>query len=249
MIDGGNPTGQWIHVVGTYNGSQQILYIDGTPHNTSNSGNIDWDPLGTDGFEIGRYNDDNETHCLDGTIDEVAVWNRALSQTEVNYLYTNSPIGNVPGVIVVESDDTTEVTEGGVTDTYTVVLKTAPSVDVEVTVTPGDTEVSVGNGAGGAITLTFTSGNWDTAQTVTVTADDDEEYEGKTPHETTIAHTVTGDGDYSGLSVPSVTAEVTDDELICGDWGYLPMDYDENCYVDLRDYAVFASHWLDVTIP
>ncbi|MBN2376458.1 MAG: LamG domain-containing protein [Sedimentisphaerales bacterium] len=250
----GNPTGQWIHLVGTYNGSQQILYINGNAHTTSNSGNIDWNPLGTDGFEIGRYNDDNETHYLDGTIDEVAVWNRALSQTEVNYLYNNSPIGGVPAVIVVESDDTTEVTEGDAADNYTLVLKTAPSMNVDVTVTPGDTEITITSGAQGPtsspIILTFTPANWDTAQTVSVTADDDEEYEGKTPHETIILHTLTTeDEDYTGLSIRSVTAVVTDNELTCGDWGYLPMDYDENCYVDLRDYAVFASYWLDVTIP
>ena len=35
----------------------------------------------------------------------------------------------------------------------------------------------------------------------------------------------------------------------CGDWGYHEMDFDENCYVDLRDFAEFASQWLNCTHP
>lgn len=35
----------------------------------------------------------------------------------------------------------------------------------------------------------------------------------------------------------------------CGDWGYLEMDFDTNCYVDLADLSKFASQWLNCTHP
>ena len=37
--------------------------------------------------------------------------------------------------------------------------------------------------------------------------------------------------------------------LICGDWGYRSMDFDRNCYVDLADFAAFASDWMNCTDP
>src|SRR5690606_8947526 len=50
------------------------------------------------------------------------------------------------------------VTEGGATDTYTVMLNTAPSAEVTVTVN-GDTQASVN-----PTSLTFTTGNWSMPQ-------------------------------------------------------------------------------------
>jgi len=35
----------------------------------------------------------------------------------------------------------------------------------------------------------------------------------------------------------------------CGRWGYQPSDFDENCTVDLLDYAVFAEEWNRCTDP
>jgi len=37
---------------------------------------------------------------------------------------------------------------------------------------------------------------------------------------------------------------VLDDEQICGDWGYMRGDINKDCYVDLLDFADFASEWL-----
>ena len=33
----------------------------------------------------------------------------------------------------------------------------------------------------------------------------------------------------------------------CGTWGYLANDLDENCIVDMSDFAMFASSW-DVSL-
>ncbi len=42
---------------------------------------------------------------------------------------------------------------------------------------------------------------------------------------------------------------IPDPVLACGDWGYLAMDFDQNCYVDLADFAAFAGDWMKCTDP
>ena len=58
--------------------------------------------------------------------------------------------------------------------------------------------------------LVFTTANWATPQTVTVTAVDDAVVEGS--HSGTITHTASG-GNYTGLSIASVTATITDNDV------------------------------------
>jgi hypothetical protein len=91
---GGNPQlNTWHHVVGTYDGAMQRIYLDGElVFEQPATGAIDWDPLGDeDGFEIGRYNDDNEHLVLTGMIDDVMVYNRALNSGEVAQVYEFIP--------------------------------------------------------------------------------------------------------------------------------------------------------------
>ena len=88
-----------------------------------------------------------------------------------------------PGVTVTQSGGSTNVTEGGASDSYTVVLNTQPSASVTIALTP-DAQVAVSPAS-----LTFTTGNWNVAQTVTVTAVDDLAAEAS-PHNGTVSHTV-----------------------------------------------------------
>ena len=130
--------------------------------------------------------------------------------------------------------------------TYEIVLGTAPTHSVEVTATPSDAQIDLGSGAGSAITLTFTTGNWNNSQTVTVTGFDDDVFEGEIPHTSLISHTSqSDDSTFVGITIATVTAEVQDDDKICGDWGYYQADLNEDCYVDLRDFARFALKWLN----
>ncbi len=116
------------------------------------------------------------------------------------------------GVTVTQSGGSTNVTEGGATDTYTIVLTSQPKSTVTITVTP-DSETSVGSGAGVARTLTFTTGNWSTAQTITVTATNDSRAEGT--HDSTITHTASsGDPVYSGIAIAPVVAHITDNDTL-----------------------------------
>ncbi|MCP4992875.1 MAG: DUF11 domain-containing protein, partial [Gammaproteobacteria bacterium] len=116
-------------------------------------------------------------------------------------------VNNTPSVVITESDSSTDVSEGGVTDTYQVVLDSPPTDVVTVTVS-SDSQVQTFD-----TSVVFTPSNWSTVQTVTVNAVDDLVYEG--PHSGNISHNVSSnDGDYSGLSVTGVTANISDDDAL-----------------------------------
>ncbi len=82
------PLDQWVHIVGTYDGTTVRTYFNGVEvaKNSSTSGPIDWSPVPY-ALYIGHYHDDDETYAPDATIDEVAIWDRALSVKEINSLY------------------------------------------------------------------------------------------------------------------------------------------------------------------
>ncbi len=111
---------------------------------------------------------------------------------------------------IVESDGSTEVAEGGATDTYTVSLTDTPTDVVTITATP-ESQVDLGNGAGVPVDLVFNPGG-PTTQTVTVTADDDAVFEAQ--HTTTITHSAaSNDPDFSGL-LQDVVVAITDNDPI-----------------------------------
>lgn len=93
--ENGYPTvGRWYHLVGTYDGKKLCLYIDGALNQTREyvlpDGGIT-DPavtklvIGTDGMRsrITTWED----VFFDGLVDEVRIYNRALSKEEVDGLY------------------------------------------------------------------------------------------------------------------------------------------------------------------
>ena len=75
----------WHHIVGTYDGATQRLYLDGKVSAVSNT----WaNTIHTTSqtFAIGRLGDLNNLY-LTGELDEVAIWSRALDANEVRQLY------------------------------------------------------------------------------------------------------------------------------------------------------------------
>jgi hypothetical protein len=74
---------EWIHLVGTYNGSNIMLYVNGIEKKSDNStGSID---LTAYNVLIGRSEGSND--YFNGQIDQVRIYNRALSAEEIKQLY------------------------------------------------------------------------------------------------------------------------------------------------------------------
>jgi hypothetical protein len=110
----------------------------------------------------------------------------------------------VKGLTVTQSNGSTDVTEGGATDSYTVRLNTIPTETVTINFNTGSQLEAI-------TSLTFDPDS--TAldpQTVTVTATDDATVEGD--HTGTISHSASGGG-YDSVSIAEVSANITDNDL------------------------------------
>ena len=85
--------GAWNRVVGTYNGSQLLIYINGiSAVSLSYTGSVSvaTNPLGL-GYGPGK------SEYLNGSLDDVSIWNRALSASEVRADFDLSSRGYPPG--------------------------------------------------------------------------------------------------------------------------------------------------------
>ncbi|WP_353847189.1 MULTISPECIES: S8 family serine peptidase, partial [unclassified Microcystis] len=110
-----------------------------------------------------------------------------------------------PGVTLTQTAGNTTVTEGGNTDTYSLVLKTQPTADVTITLTSNN-QITLNS-----TSLTFTTTNWNTPQNVTVTAVDDTLTEGN--HTATITHNISStDTNYNGLTIGTVNVNIQDND-------------------------------------
>lgn len=77
----------WHHIVFTYNGASLNLYLDGALVG-SVSTTLPLNTAGNSGISIGESNQANGYwHHTDGKIDDVGIWNRALTQQEITALY------------------------------------------------------------------------------------------------------------------------------------------------------------------
>lgn len=79
-------TGVWIHVAGTYDGFNQRLYIDGTQEASRTPGSVS---IVNDDYAIGYIRETGRVYH-DGLIDDVRIYNRELSSTEVSDIYNNT---------------------------------------------------------------------------------------------------------------------------------------------------------------
>ncbi len=117
------------------------------------------------------------------------------------------------GVTITETGDSTNVTEGGITDSYSVVLASQPTADVIVTINSGK-QIKTSSQ-----TLTFTALNWNVVQNVTLTAIDDaivegDVYDGLRLRTDIIQHTFTSsDANYDGIAIASVNVSITDNDI------------------------------------
>jgi hypothetical protein len=77
--------GHWYHLVGTFDGTNIRIYVNGSLAGTTFSpGSIH---TNSQPFYIGRTDTGGATNFFNGQIDEVAVFNRALSPAEIQWIY------------------------------------------------------------------------------------------------------------------------------------------------------------------
>jgi hypothetical protein len=88
-ITGIYTNGIWYHLVGTYDGSTVKFYRNGILRD-ENTGSFSFDMTYADPFTIGYRNGNSQ--YFDGTIDDVRIFNYALSESQVKTLYNNGAI-------------------------------------------------------------------------------------------------------------------------------------------------------------
>jgi hypothetical protein len=81
--------GTWYHIVITRSGNTINLYLDGntTPYLSLNSSEVGSNTLNNTEFKIGFGDQAASTRFFGGNLDEVAIWNTALTSTQVSEIY------------------------------------------------------------------------------------------------------------------------------------------------------------------
>lgn len=142
-------------------------------------------------------------NTITNTFDVNRTWANSATPTDNSAI---ALVTNSAGLTISQSEDNTTVEEGGVSDSYTIVLNSEPSADVEIAIAPDgelSTDVNI---------LTFNSSNWNVPQTVTVTAVDDGDLEGN--HSGSIQHTtISSDTNYDGIT-NNLNVDIADNDTI-----------------------------------
>jgi hypothetical protein len=84
------PLNKWCHIIMTYSKKTINIFINNQLVGTVLNPNITINTIGTSGISIGRVNAANgQWGPFGGSIDDVGIWNRALSSEEIKFLYDN----------------------------------------------------------------------------------------------------------------------------------------------------------------
>lgn len=115
------------------------------------------------------------------------------------------------GAVITETDGSTDLFEGTTTDSYSLVLKSAPEKNIEITVRFDAGQLKLNNKTESPIQLTFTPENWNVPQEISVTALYDGIAEGNS--KSAITHTVlSGNPFIADYEIGTVNANITDNE-------------------------------------
>jgi hypothetical protein len=99
----------WMHATATWDGSTMRLYKNGVEAGSlAKGGVLDVDP--TVEMAIGSQPATTDARPFDGTIDDVAIWNRALAPDEISELMTNG----IPVISAVEPGEKLATTWGNI---------------------------------------------------------------------------------------------------------------------------------------
>ena len=93
--------GQWYNVIWVKNSSDHKIFLNGVEESlTRVIGSIDEDMYfddlisgGTVGYTIGEFRRDSSTNQFEGFMDDVVIYDRALSQSETQEIYNGGLVG------------------------------------------------------------------------------------------------------------------------------------------------------------
>ncbi len=87
----------WHQIVGVFTADgKRKLYLNGIYEGMSSS-DLDFDP-GAVILNFGRWGDNTPNNYYHGLIDDICIWNKALTEEEVQEYYTNNPTGQEEGL-------------------------------------------------------------------------------------------------------------------------------------------------------
>jgi hypothetical protein len=166
-------TGEWYHVVATFDGTNMGLYLNGVSVGTqvhSNPGALDTDP--TVDIYIGN-NPPGANRAFDGLIDEVKIFDYVLSQEDISVLAGYSPSNAAP--VVDAGSNRTATVDTAITLDGTVTDDGLPSPPNAVTTTWSKVS-GPGNITWGDSSVIDTTASFDTVGTyvIQLEADDSE---------------------------------------------------------------------------
>ena len=106
MSGGKVEIGSWTHIAVSYDDGSQTkkLYVNGSLASSNSAPNL-FDPNGpqSENLHIGSGADSGGAFFFDGLIDDVALWDHALTSAEIKDLMTNGVPGGPPSVTVFEA--------------------------------------------------------------------------------------------------------------------------------------------------
>jgi Concanavalin A-like lectin/glucanases superfamily len=92
---------KWHYVLLTYNGSLLRLDVDGKQISTKNTNEAIPDTTGDQPLRIGANSLDKDKF-YSGSIDEVIVWNRGLTDSEISQIYNNNTFNTIGQLLYLE---------------------------------------------------------------------------------------------------------------------------------------------------
>ncbi len=212
---------------------------------------LNWDMPQT--VTVTAENDDDPEPCLE--IADITIKSIDPNSSIANPAYISAAsqasvtvVDNETGCVFVDTGDGVEINEidpNGTIDTFTYVLNRQPA--------GGDNIITLTETTGLATiepnTLTFSSTTWQIPQTVSIKANQDDEFISE------MDPMVTGQssGDLSPLDpnafnpVPAVNASLIEDE--CGELGFLPNDFNQDCSINMLDFSLFSVDWGNCSEP
>ena len=122
----------WYHVAVTFNNSSIAFYLDGTLVHTESYSRQDGNHQNSYSTFIGKYRPEQEFH-FNGKIDDVGIWNRALSQAEVAQLHNEVLDTTPPTVVLSHNASSTTVSNGdtvSVTATFSEAMQATPTINI-----------------------------------------------------------------------------------------------------------------------